>query len=510
MARKFCVAIDFTGIQAYVFASNKLKDNLGASYLLENIFKNIPKHSDIFSETSINRIIKEESSSNGDEVIGYDGGGNKIMFFDTEEDAKNFVKEFSLYILTEAPGVTFASFIKEIDTDKWKEESKLLFKGLAVNKSKHPSNTVIPRHGITAECNQSGFSMDVFVESENKYVSSSVRPKLTAYDDFNKKNDFSKKYPDYELTNELDNLGQRKGHENFIAIVHIDGNDMGLTFSALNSLKETRELSAKIKQHVKDSYNKLLEQVIKDIEGKKYDGLLNLIRENNKTSLPIRSIIMGGDDITFVCEGKLGIYYAKLFMEFMSGLPLHDGEKLSTCAGIAIQNTKFPFYRGYELAEQLCSNAKAKRRQLKSKGNWFDFHISYGGFSGSLKEIRNLHYKSQSGDLYMRPYHFSIPGFETNSEFDFDNLTKAIAHFKKKDSNGKLIFPNNKIKELREVLSQSEASQKDFIKHLNARGLKLCADKTESGLFTGNSTKYLDIIELLEFYPFASDNKGGN
>ncbi|MCK9280540.1 MAG: hypothetical protein M0P71_07965 [Melioribacteraceae bacterium] len=508
MAQKYCVVIDFTGIQAYVFGSNMLNDNLGASYLLENIFKNIPSYADIFSQKSIDQIKKEESPANNNEIIGYDGGGNKIMFFDTEEDAKNFIKEFSLYLLMVAPGLGFASAIKRFDLDgnnkiDWKNGKNDLFKDLAINKSKHPANTVIPRHGITAECVQSGFSMDVF--AEDNYVSSTIKPKLSSSEKSKKENDFADNHPGYKLTNGLDNLGQRINHENFIAIVHIDGNDMGLTFESIETIEETRALSAKIKEHVKNSFDKLLEHVVEDIENNKYKDLLDLRDKDVKDSifLPLRSIILGGDDITFVSEGKLGIYLAKLFMEYMSELELPGGKKLSTCAGVAIQNTKFPFYRGYKIAEQLCDNAKKKRRTSIDNGkegeNWFDFHISYGGYSGSLEEIRDLHYTSERGKLYSRPYRLE----------DFSALENEIKFFNKRDSNGKLIIANNKIKELREVLSQGESAQNKFIDHLNSLRINLYSDKTQNSLFVDGATKYLDIIELLEFYP-KQLIKGGN
>ena len=82
-------------------------------------------------------------------------------------------------------------------------------------------------------------------------------------------------------------------------------------------------------------------------------------------SCPIRPIIMGGDDITFVSPGKLGIYFAEIFMKEFSEKEVSDGEKLSSCAGVAITKTKYPFYRGYQLAEGLCSNAKKMARKKK-------------------------------------------------------------------------------------------------------------------------------------------------
>jgi len=64
------ILFDTMSIQQYVFGSNKLKDNLGASYIVEHIYD----------------YLKEKSDANPNDLeIGYIGGGNALVFIISEE-----------------------------------------------------------------------------------------------------------------------------------------------------------------------------------------------------------------------------------------------------------------------------------------------------------------------------------------------------------------------------------------------------------------------------------------
>ena len=61
------ILFDTLSIQNYVFGSNKLKENLGASFLVENVYKVL--------------ITKEKEQKL---KVGYIGGGNALVFIDSE------------------------------------------------------------------------------------------------------------------------------------------------------------------------------------------------------------------------------------------------------------------------------------------------------------------------------------------------------------------------------------------------------------------------------------------
>jgi len=314
---------------------------------------------------------------------------------------------------------------------------------------------------------------------------------------------------EYCFTDELDELGQSRGSENNIATVHIDGNGMGERFRSCESVEKTKLLSDDVKKGIQNSFILLVEQIILDHKNDKFKDFLDLRCENGITTLPIRSVIMGGDDITFVCEGRMGIYFAKIFMEQFSQQKDSQGHNLNltSCAGVAITKTKFPFYRGYELAEQLCSNAKQTRMRIEgvNRGSWLDFHIAYGGFSGTLEEIRNSNFQAPQGNLIYRPYKIGDTG-----EYGFETFLSNAKTLLNK--NGETNFPRNKIKELREVLTKGKDATKYFVSQMRARDVefpKIPSKNYHENLFEGDKTikedtrktPYFDMVEFIEFYP---------
>ncbi|MBI5207065.1 MAG: hypothetical protein HY934_04660 [Candidatus Firestonebacteria bacterium] len=176
---------------------------------------------------------------------------------------------------------------------------------------------------------------------------------------------------------------------------------------------------------------------------------------------------------------------------------------ITSCAGVAIIKTKYPFYRGYELAEQLCGNAKKIRKEQENpNGSWLDFHISYGGFSGTIEEIRESHYRSPQGNLLFRPY--KINSIEERGIETLITNTIYLKDIKNK-------FSTSRIKELHKVLTLGKEATKVFMNELNARGLKLPIIKGENyheSIYQEKQiakdfaiTPYFDMIEFMEFYP---------
>jgi hypothetical protein len=499
------VLLDTVSIQRYIFSTNNLKENIGASRIVEDIYdshlKEVIKGLFVVSDDDYYNAWEE----NPEEIailksspfeIGYIGGGNALLFFKEEEKAKEFIKCWTMRLLIHCPGLIPACAIAKIDFNDFSRSLKNLFKQLAENKSSFVPQTVIKRHGITAECPNTGYSAEIWCEKlpeeKKNYISSVSNAKIMAAEEANKKLQEILKdlgfADEFTFTDEIDKLGQTKREESHIAIVHIDGNDMGKRFQSLNDLVSLRKLSKSVREATLNTFKEMLKKLVEKIENGEIEKEgIKLQKEKGKTILPLRPIIIGGDDITFVSEGRLGIWLAKIFLEEFQKQQVSDGKPLSACAGVAITKAKYPFYRGYKLSEDLTRSAKDGRKKANDNGSWIDFHIAYGGFSGELKEIRENHYKTPLVNLVLRPY-------KTD---DLNELLKGVANLKNN-------FPRSKILELRSVLYSGENEQKLFLEEIKTRGLQLPGYKED---FNGNEivvdkkTPYFDMIELMEFYP---------
>ncbi|MBU1100087.1 MAG: hypothetical protein KKA84_06755 [Bacteroidetes bacterium] len=499
---QFAVLLDTTSIQKYVFGSNKLKENLGASFLVDQVFKKF------VDDVTIKPIMESNN-----EYKGYIGGGNALLFFSNKEESEDFINEWTRNLLVKAPGITTAVAYKEFDESKFKIEKDELFRLLRENKAREIPQTVIARHGFTAECSNTGYSMenwnDLEVEDKKNYVSAVTFAKVRA-----SKNAKAKINTDYEIilkgkyefTDDLEKLGQSEGEDSHIAVVHIDGNGMGERFRELETLDDTKQLSKNVESAVKNSFDYLLEQILTDLNNDGKCKEYNLVQENQTTILPLRPIILGGDDITFVCNGKFGIYFAKIFLEKFQSIQVHGDLLLSACAGVAITKTKYPFYRGYELAEQLCTNAKMRRLKLEGDngGSWLDFHIAYGGFSGTLEELRKRQFILSQRSLLLRPYKL-----DENELISFDNLISSTKKLiAKNPETGKPSWPKNKLMEMREKLTLGESEIKTFINDCRFRERIIpdfAGKPFNEDLFSDfngiRATPFFDMIEILEFYP---------
>jgi hypothetical protein len=479
------ILFDTMSIQQYIFGSNRLKDNLGASYIIEQIFEYL-------SDTN-NPFCKDID-------IGYIGGGNALIFTTDYRKATEIVRNFTLRNLHEFPGVTLAVAIKEnFDRNpaNYSKNIKELFGELVANKGIYIPVNTIPSHGITDTCRYSSLSVERIVKYADgpiDLISSSVVTKRNFEDRGRDDERILLKKPElerYSFPNEFDNLGQRKGEDSHIAVVHIDGNGFGEEFRKIDSVEKTKNLSDKVKNAVKEAFQYALIEYSK-IE----DKIKSIIDIENYLNniLPIRPIVLGGDDVTFVSHGKLGIWFAEKFIEKFNSNYIDEISKthsFTSCAGIVVIKTKYPFYRAYQIAEELCTNAKARRKKIMEKkntpsgGNWIDFQLVYSGLGNSLGEVRELQYDVHG---FNRPYPVEkIDGIISFSELiDFSfKLKKAL--------------PNSKIKDLREMLTRDENTLKVLLNQLIIQHEEF-RDEFEKDLYQTDFPLF-DMIEILELYP---------
>lgn len=504
------VLLDTVSIQGYIFQSNELKENVGASYIIENlVYRDYLKEAveDVLPSV---RVDPDEWRKPPFEVkgcdpfeIGYVGGGNALLLFREKEDARAFIRKWTRILMVKAPQVSTAIALDDdFDLSNFQDRMKHLFYKLRKNKLQFSPQTVIPAHGITAECIRSGFSQNKWNENVKTFVSAAAYARIDAADGAWKKINSSYKEilkDRFAFPKELSELNRVK-EDSYISIVHIDGNDIGKHFfgseSEIHSLPDMRENAVKIDEITRFSFNRLLSYIVNPNNDNKM---------KKEKILPIRPIILGGDDVTFVCDGKMGIYFAQIYMEFFEDEAKSKGLTLTACAGIAIIKTKYPFYRGYCLAEELCRNAKRIRKHESGEYSYLDFHIASGAIAGSLEDIRKIHFTSPQGRLYCRPYRMSK---DIQDEKNFYLLLENTKELKEN-------FPKNKRHGLCEVLTMNETARNRFLAEMKARGRKLPVipgksfDKnlfdsiTESGEEMAASP-YMDMIELIEYYPFLS------
>ena len=171
-----------------------------------------------------------------------------------------------------------------------------------------------------------------------------------------------------------------------------------------------------------------------------------------KPIFPVRPLIFGGDDVTLVCDGRLGLALAGRYLAAFAGaavaLPLgEDTRPAQACAGVAIVKVHYPFARAYALADALCGSAKsALRAEGLSQASALDWHIAAAGLDGTLEAIRAQGYThKEAGDVTLRPVTAGPPGF--GRWRSWGTVEALIAEFDQPDR-----WSRNKLLGLREQL----------------------------------------------------------
>lgn len=532
------ILLDTRSIQKYVFSCNKLKTNVGASYLVDGIFNDLmqkivlPSFNLKMPEISWQKseqieMIKDDSI---EAEIVYIGGGNMLILinkFSGKEDNLNLcreiVKKWTLEILKKAPGLKTGAAIGMMDVERFKDSLDKMYVQLKQNQNTVLPQVDLPYTGLTLECNISGKTADIFDWVDKNWIAKEVKAKTDAYTYASKK--VRHEYEDilndkYDFVSELEKIGCKEG-ESYISVIHIDGNNMGVKFSKCKDSQERKELSLKVAQIVQNAFYELIKTIIAEYDSKAYAEALDmekLIDKEGKKLLPIRPIIIGGDDITFVCPARVGIEYAKRFIEAVNKQEFLSDEQhkrmseevkkednsiilsktMSCCGGVAVVPLKYPFFRAYQLAEHLCGSAKNKSR--KNDNSLIDFAILYGEMTSDLEQLCRYQYSAPEGYLHYGPYSVQKEIQDGSHINDLLVLKDDI-----RDN-----VPKNKIKELRDVLTKDMHTQIRFLENCkeiqkiideecNQEGIGAQAfwqkKKDENEL----KTRYVDAIEIIDF-----------
>lgn len=547
--------IDTSGIQPYIFGSNRLRENIGASYLVNQATGTWVKE----SLGALSKALKKEQLANYEiyippETISdtppkihqedspiiaeliYAGGGNAIAVFRSHDYAIRFTQILSRRVLQEAPGLTLSVAHQDFNWD----ETESLFQTiqnlrhkLEYNKSPKAPSSPLLGLSVTADCISTrlvavGMSNEFGAPVEDAYlVSREVQRKIESVCNSNQRlwrqlQTVIAEDSGYQFPTDFDDLGRSRGESSYIAVVHADGNSMGERFkqcgkgkSNVEYITALRKLSSSVNHAGISALRSVTAQLIKSIQGGVVKGTLGEFSltecKEGGYYLPFRPLVYGGDDVAFVCDGRLGLELAALYLEAFAQQTDADGNHtFSACAGIAVVKTHYPFARAYALSEALCTSAKGLIRKKEQETNReepnsiqksaMDWHIATSGLLGSIGAIRQREYQSvQKKSLVMRPLWLSHQD-EWRTWVGFKHVTRDfVAGDDWKDRKNKVIA-------LREVLRQGGDAIAQFLNvykldHLPTFPVQNGLEKTlQKAGWVNEHCGYFDAIEAMDFY----------
>ena len=419
---------DIRGKQEFIYKSSKLKEIVGASLIIRDLFKDYLYDAAKVYRDCINEEFKGsdavfrydpnedklkkfsfkefEERMNGNQYIGeivYDGGGNFLMLYKSEEAMKKTTEIFTKKILKEIGTLrVVATYIGNIREDNYHSDD-----------SKNPGDyeRLYQRHRFcesTALCTQpygslpivqtspvSSMPLTYMYDHAPKDISASGKSYFKCSTETNAK---LKKYWE-EVKDHGDEMGETildnivaetKGEDSMLAIFYIDGNAMGAKVQACLQGKKNyddcvnllREFSKKIQKTFIDDRKK---DMLKEDEKQSSD----------KKHFRSRILIGAGDEMTIICRADESY---EIIKEYLSKIP----SPYSSCAGAAIFHSHTPFADAYRIAEQCCEDTC--KNYMKENGltlaNLMDFEYCQGGIGFKLSDIR----KENGDDDNSRPW----------------------------------------------------------------------------------------------------------
>ncbi len=368
------------GIQSFIFQTNELKDIVGASELVEWICTQ----------------CFEKYIGHGELIVS--AAGNIKCIYTDEEECRKAVKEFPKEVMLSAPGITISEAVVDMTNGMTFDQAvEELEKRLRVQRNKpFPSMTL----GFMGVERSRKTGLPAVKIDKDDFIDQGTLRKRQNNTWEKMKEGSSTTHKLYIKSFGLESINPKNipldsdkmtSDNNWLAIIHADGNGLGMIVSSIGKDKDMlKSFSEKLDKATTNAARKAFATIV---EEEKIDLA--------KDTIPFRPIVLGGDDLTMICRADLALHFTEIFIKnfeegtrsFISEMHNNDASlpiyHLTACAGIAYIKSSYPFYYGYQLAESLCERAK---RDTKSSGitpapSCLMFHKVQSSFVESFDEI---------------------------------------------------------------------------------------------------------------------------
>lgn len=517
----YSVHFEAVSIQQYIFTGSKLKDIVSASELVDSLCE-FPLNN-VVKTLDLNR--KDHLPKNENEIaFPRATGGAFIAIVKSESVAQRFMALWSMVVPEFVPGLQFNLSMsfgeKLVDCISNGIQSQKVQKNLF--RPSHPETTPImersPRTGyFTVSKNNHNpakeyESLDLAtsikrlvknnsLKLEQKFLTSNstkdgktyVFPKCFAHKNADTECPINAAFP-------FNNDNGKVDGQHYVGLIHADGNALG---------EFLHRFFQQLKNASDEEYYQLYSRFTQDLEnatitaGAEATSQVFLSQESdidqsesNEIVIPLRPIILGGDDLTVICRADKAFEFSQVFVEafekhtsvLMKQLNVEGYSKMTACVGIAFVKSNQPFYMAAHLSESLCSTAKSKSRQAINSTSdiiipsSLAFHLVsnslFEDYQVALKQELQSRHNNQTYQTTLGAY--QVAGNKNSNLPEFTQLVNLAECFGEEKSN-KLGLAT-----LRHLATWIHADM-DHAEDLYARWQEICINK--EGLEEENSSE---------------------
>ena len=556
------VRITFQRIQQFLFAVPRLKAMIGANALLGETIRNeltelaqnspgIKRLSWPGSKTLNSNVVdplsdQEIASQYQDDPptlyakgITSRDGGHFHAVFQTRASAETFLRQAQALIENRLPGVKINASIGEPGQTArpWNQPDAC-----------GEQNPFLPYFQI---CQDTGNRLANHHRSNQSppFVSSLVEQLEEKGDEFYKNNTkeiigllrAARKLPSLDYEPRMpDDLKELAGSNGYIAVIHADGNGMGVRRECFAGNNETTaaRLDAFIEQEARNEvFFHAMRVAVRAsvIEALRQTFTPEVLQSSYE--LPYQLLMLGGDDLLLVTRPEHAFPFIIHYAEALQNkpVPYKDGQTrpISIGAGIAIAHHKLPFYRLYDLAEQLAASAKKLYRaqgpghgvHTPPERSVVDWMVATGSWLDDVETARTRHDLSRDGRycISAKPY-FVLPATDHDSfclKTLWDKATDLVGQYttdeiQAKDDREKVARSRMKriLRHVQRTVVDAHNKEKGDLLYTKEGGLP---KELTTGLFPeatlwhqidgGWLTQYRDFMELVEIHYLGRKKK---
>ncbi len=405
----FTYLFEAKSIQNYLFSSGKLKDVISASERLDRFIDSEEQSllSQVIDQAGLKSDLMDLTTPTSEDVIYFlrcKGGA----FYAYSQNESPLIKLRSLWTLTVQqlfPSLEFTDALNCAESlNKSMEKSH---QNLAADRNspmvKFPVASAISaryqRSGMAAvppsslakkaamkeEFDNDAFDLDI-EHHRQAYQALEMRTSAALQDRFTPDGLKGKIYYPINLENDFafsaKGLKENSDATKDIALVHIDGNGLGILLRALKNELGDKEPEDYRKgfRLFSDALNKATIKAAKKATQWLYDVASYKSKDSQTLYVPMRPIVLGGDDVTLFCRADLALEYSNIFckeFKIASEIALkplfeqhiqNDNLKkyLTASGGILYAKASHPFTNSHHLVEDLCSHAKKLTKSVNA------------------------------------------------------------------------------------------------------------------------------------------------
>ena len=437
--KRYLYGLNIQGIQGLIFETTKLKEIIGASDFVEQACTSLFKD-----------MVGKNTYQKDQQIIG--AAGRIQYVFEDKATCERVVMHFPKELRRKIPDIRLSQAVVAVGAELTEEDLQLLDQRLAIQSNKIPT-----QHGLGLMISErsrrtgapaariskvNGEKEFLDLKQDNKRAIANGQRDLLF-----EKMLGTDAYPKERYPLEIEDLLPGRGKNNeWIAVVHADGNSLGKTIQRM-----AKQLSSRQMQSAMKAFSKKLDTATRLAAAAAFEEVVKPVVDEEKGVIPLRPVLLGGDDITLIIRGDLALDFTAAFLanfalqtkiqfsELVERYEIKELQKgLTACAGIAYVKYNYPFHYAVDLSEELCRHTKniAKGFDLDHIPSGLNFHRVQSSFVESYHTIIEDELTATAGENEVRldygPYF--LEELKESGYTSIKQLKSWVREMKRKDA----------------------------------------------------------------------------